>query len=203
MSDMGDLRGDIDSFFDQLKKEHGLAEEDDGELELDEVPEPPDPTPPAPASSEPPGSPAIPEAVEVEDDEGDTYPGSRHVRRGLTEEPPEEEPEVVWDERPRVYRVRGKDREFFTISALAQALRRQAGTLRKWEEQGYLPRARYRAPGEGKSQARLYTRQQIQGLVVLATEEGLMQPKKKMRIDQTRFPERAQKLFAALEKRST
>lgn len=202
MSDMGDLRGDIDSFFDQLKKEHGLVEEDDGELELDEVPEPPDSTPPAPAASEPPGSPAIPEAVEVEEEEDATYPGSRHIRRGLTEEPVVEEPEVVWDERPRVYRVQGRDREFFTISALAQALRRQPGTLRKWEEQGYLPRARYRAPGEGKSQARLYTRQQIQGLVVLATEEGLMQPKKKMRIDQTRFPERAQKLFAALEKRS-
>lgn len=197
---MAEFSSEVDEFFSGLRRELGL-EEDDGEFEVDvDELDLPDPTPPSPAEDEPPSR-AVPEAVPVDTDEDDTYPGSRHVRRGV-QEVEEEEEAPVWDGNPRVYRVRGADHEFFPISALATALRRKPGTLRKWETQGYLPTARYRSPGEGKSQSRLYTRSQIEGLIAIATEEGLMEPAKKMRIDQTRFPQRAQKLFAALEKRS-
>lgn len=201
---MAEFSSEVDEFFSGLRRELGL-EEDDGEFEVDvDELDLPDPTPPSPAEDEPPSR-AVPEVVPVDIDEDDTYPGSRHVRRGV-QEVEEEEEAPVWDTDPRFYRVKGTDREFFPISALATALRRKPGTLRKWEDRGYLPQARYRAPVSPKTdsryQTRLYTRPQIEGLIAIATEEGLMEPAKKMRIDQTRFPQRAQKLFAALEKRS-
>lgn len=204
-----DLKGDIESFFDGLHREFGREspedpEVDDGEFDLEEV-DLPDTTPPEPVRDDDPIVPAIPPAPgsPPPDDEDDHYPGSRQVRRGPRAPADDDaDPAPVWDTKPRVYRVGGKDVEFFTISALATALRRQPGTLRKWETNGWVPSARFRAPGEGKSQARLYTRAQIEGLVVLAHEEGLMEPEKKLRIDQTSFPARAQRLFTALERRN-
>lgn len=138
---------------------------------------------------------------DLDDDDG-TYPGSRHVRRGVQEapDPPPEEDDAdpLAGEEPREMEVRGVLREFFTIGALARALNREVQTLRVWERREYLPTAVYRSPG--RKQDRLYTRRQIIGLVALATEEGLMDPAKKKRIDQTKFPDRAHKLFAALKK---
>lgn len=208
------LRDDIDGFFHQIRTELGFTE-DDGELDLDpDDVAMPDPTPPSPVSQEPPSR-HIPEAVPVEEPEEQTYPGSRHTRRGLQEDEETEEEEAPrWDVSPRVYRANNQNREFFPISALASALHRKAGTLRKWETLGYLPAPRYRGPDQIKRNkktgevvsttpgSRLYTRPQIEGLIAIAEEEGLMQPKKKMRIDQTRFPDRAARLFAALERRS-
>lgn len=195
-----DLKDDIDSFFNELKLKHGLV---DGEV------------PPADAPLEEareameenrgaPPAPAIPEADAIEPEVH--YPGSSQTLRSTAEKVAqlaEEEPDPVWDEKPRTYAIQGKSTDLFPISALAQALRRKAVTMRKWETKGYLPEARYRSPGEGKKQDRLYTRAQVEGLVKIAKAEGLMDPKKKLRIDQTRFPERAHRLFEALEQRST
>lgn len=204
------LRDEVDSFFQHIRQELGLEDpvEDDGELEFDDDLALPDPTPPAPVSEEPP-SPAVPEAVRVAVDEEPTYPGSRHIRRGLLEEqeesPAQPEEEERWDAHPVRYRTGGVEREFFPISALATALRRKPGTLRKWEDRGYLPQARYRksvAKGtDARYQVRLYTRSQIEGLVAIAEEEGVLTPSRGIRVTQTRFPERAHRLFAALEKR--
>ena len=203
------LREDIDATFRELREKFGIDEDEEGEPaltrtpsgelrltppsppeELDTPPEPPIPDPEPPASTE--------DAASVEVEEEDyTYPGSRHVRRSVLEDPePEDEP--VWDAHSRVYAVKGEEREFFTISALATALRRESVTMRKWEERGYLPRARYRAPGAGKKRDRLYTRAQIEGLVKIAKEEGLMNPQKKKRIDQTNFADRAFRLFGVV-----
>jgi hypothetical protein len=186
-----DVLNDIESFFSELKRTHGIevdAEEATPAEEARTALEHHADTPPAPAITE----------VEVEE----TYPGSRHPRRPAPEDV-SDEPEPIWDDRPRVYTSRGRETAFFTISALATALHRKTVTIRKWETKGYLPPAQYRSPGEGKKQDRLYTRDQITGLVKIAQEEGLMDPQKKMRIDQTRFPERAHRLFEALTNRST
>lgn len=132
------------------------------------------------------------ERAKREDEEPD-FPGQRHA-------PPEDEVEgdLLDGEDRRVMEVAGVEREFYSIGALARALNREVQTIRLWERRGYLPDAVYRAPGRKKD--RLYTRLQIVGLHALATEEGLMDPTKKKRIDQTRFPERAHKLFVALKK---
>lgn len=197
-----ELREDIESFFGDLKVKHGLVEED--------ATPPPPPTAPLDEAREAmeehrdtPEAPAIPEADEVSEDDP-RYPGSKQLRRSIAEAPVEveEDEDPIWDDRPRVYAVRGKDTELFPISALARALRREPVTMRKWETKGYLPSARYRSPGEGKKQDRLYTRAQIEGLIAIAKAEGLMNPKKKLRIDQTDFPDRAHRLFEALEQRS-
>lgn len=196
-----DLKDDIESFFGELKTKHGID---------------PGAVPPADAPLEEareameehrdtPEEPAIP-SLDAVAEEDFRYPGSKQTRRSIAadaEDEKDEEPDPVWDDRPRTYAIQGKKTDLFPISALAQALRRKAVTMRKWETKGYLPEARYRSPGEGKKQDRLYTRAQIEGLVAIAKAEGLMDPKKKLRIDQTRFPDRAHRLFEALEQRST
>lgn len=139
--------------------------------------------------------------AEGEKDDG-TYPGSRHTRRGVAskeDRDTSDDGDPLSGEEPRMMSVRGEEREFFTIGTLARMLNREVQTLRIWERRGYLPEAAYRSPGKKKD--RLYTRKQILGLLALAQEEGLMEPWKKKRIDQTRFPERARNLFMALKKR--
>lgn len=195
-----DLREDVESFFGELKTKYGV--------DPDAVPPPSAPLEEAREAMEEnrdtPPSPAIPVAEEVADDDP-RYPGSSQRRRSIAaaEQEPEEDEDPIWDDRPRVYSIRGQDTELFPISALAVALRRKAVTMRKWETNGYLPAARYRSPGEGKKQDRLYTRAQIEGLVAIAKDEGLMNPEKKHRIDQTRFADRAHRLFEALERSTT
>lgn len=216
-----DVRGDIASFFGELHREFGLRDtEEPAPGASSPPPAPPvpgpDTAPPAPgvpAAPAVPPPPALPPTLgedspsgrDTDTDDDGRYPGSRHLRAGVlggeAEETEAEEAAPRWDGRPRVYRVGGKDVEFFTISAVADALRRKPGTIRKWETNGWIPPTRYRAPGKGKSQSRLYTRHQIEGLVILATEEGLMEPERKLRIEQTNFPARAHRLFAALDRR--
>lgn len=142
-------------------------------------------------------------ARHAERDDDGKYPGSRHTRRSVSERTdlgddvdPESVEAMLAEEEPRVLEVRGEARDFYTIGALARCLNREVQTLRKWERQGYLPKATYRS--DGKKQDRLYTFHQIKGLVLLAREEGLMQPEKKKRIDQTDFPRRAASLFHML-----
>lgn len=203
------IRDDIESTFRELKQRFGIEDSEEpeeesaltmtetGELRLTPPAVEDDEVPPAP-------TPPTPESTEIESEEDLLYPGSRHLRRRLVEEETgaeEEIEDVVWDERPRLYTVKGEEKEFFTISALARALHREPVSMRKWEEKGYLPPARYRAPGAGKKRDRLYTRAQIEGLVKLAKAEGLTDPAKKKRIDQTNFPDKAHRLFEDLSTR--
>lgn len=132
----------------------------------------------------------------------DRYPGSRHTKASVLEaegkpQPAAEADDLLANERPREMQVGDRVVEFFTIGALARALNREVVTLRKWEKLGYIPPAPYRA--DGKKQDRLYARAHIEGLVAIATEEGLMDPAAKNRLTQTRFPARARALFDALK----
>lgn len=121
------------------------------------------------------------------------FPGSKQKRDEI---PDVEDLARVWDQSPVVYPVNGIDTEFFTIGALALALNRQVQTVRLWERQGKMPKATYRTAG--KKQNRLYTRAQIEGIVAIATEEGLMDPTVKKPLAKTRFSERVLRLFKRL-----
>lgn len=127
------------------------------------------------------------------------YPGSRHTRRGVVEAAESDTPpdDPLEGETPKTMMVNGKEVEFFTVGVLARALQREVVTIRKWERQGYLPKARFRSAGA--KQNRLYTRPQILGIVQIAKEEGIYDPTKRKRVDKTNFAERVQALFLALE----
>lgn len=75
--------------------------------------------------------------------------------------------------RPKVYRIGGVDREFFTIGEVARALNRKPVTIRSWEQRGWLPKVKYRTPppaaeqipGKPSRGRRLYSRDQVVFLV--------------------------------------
>jgi hypothetical protein len=58
---------------------------------------------------------------------------------------------------------------------LAAALNRSPVTIRKWERLGHLPIASFRTPGQVREKARrLYSRAQLEIIVSIAYDEGLM-----------------------------
>lgn len=79
--------------------------------------------------------------------------------------------------RSTVYRVNGEDIEMFTIGELARAIGRKPVTIRKWELQGWIPRANFRTPTPQGSQIpdrptkgrRLYSRSQVEFLAKAVT----------------------------------
>lgn len=128
------------------------------------------------------------------------YPGSTTPipEPGKPEEKKRPEP-GAWDEQPQVLVHNGKETEFFTIGALGRAMGKSPVTLREWERKGWLPKARFRTANITKRKAqRLYTRPQIEGIVLIADQEGLLRPKPRD-IAQTGFPQRVANLFRALE----
>lgn len=194
---MSDEREDPEEFFARLKEKYGIDFEEEmssGDVErARELVE----------EESPPSAPIL----EIEElDEEDRYPGSKQALKPLTREEVHKDkptaPPIPWEELPsRVYTVQGRDTTFYTIGALAAAMQREVVTLRKWEQKGYLPPANFRAPSKHPTKPkhdRLYTREQIEGLVKILEEEGLLIARKKMRIDQTNFPERAHALFERL-----
>lgn len=108
------------------------------------------------------------------------YPGSKKKRRESTAQkksPPIEEDR--WDSHPQVKNLAGKDVEFFTAGALAQALGRPLVTVRLWERKGYIPAAPFRLPrqvvnGREVLGRRLYTRALIESTVEAFNRRGLM-----------------------------
>ena len=101
------------------------------------------------------------------------YPGSRE-RRQTVPVPPAP---VVEDELGpgKVYVVDGREVEFYTIGQLAAALGRKPGTLRKWEAEGHLPPSGYLKPSnDPRGIRRLYTKQQVLGIVQIAKDTGVM-----------------------------
>lgn len=100
-----------------------------------------------------------------------------------------------WDRHPRKYLVGGVEHEFFTMGHLAAALGRSPVTLREWEREGIIPRATYQVNAASKNgRRRLYTREQIEGLVKLAVEEGILISHQRP-IKETQFAARALILF--------
>jgi hypothetical protein len=103
-----------------------------------------------------------------------------------------------WDNKPRKYVTNGVEREFFTIGHLAAALGRRPVTIRLWEREGIIPKATYQINSDSKNgRRRLYTRQQVEGLVKLAVEEGILITHQRA-ISETQFTARALDLFKAL-----
>lgn len=128
------------------------------------------------------------------------YPGSsrpivRHPNRRRDAAP---EPLVTWDRKPRVYNVRGEDREFFTIGQLSLALGRKPVTIRKWERDGVIPKATFKAPSDhAQGVRRLYSRDQVEGIVRIAKEEGVL-VSHQTAIKDTDFTKRVIALFNSL-----
>ena len=118
------------------------------------------------------------------------YPGSAQKRRESPqirhsrklEERRETAASEAWDAHPTRRTVIRNGLpvtiEFFYIGALAKALGRRSVTIRSWIRKGWLPNARYSTrPHQGTrgdAGLRLWTRTQIEGIVKIASEEGLL-----------------------------
>jgi hypothetical protein len=130
---------------------------------------------------------------------GSTKPIVRHPNRNAlhTEAAPSA---ADWDAKPRKYNVGGVETEFFTLGNLATALGRQPVTIRKWEREGVIPKSTYQSPGrdnDPRGRRRLYTRAQIEGIVRIALEEGVLVSHQKP-IKTTNFTARVIDLFKRL-----
>ncbi|MFE2539076.1 hypothetical protein [Actinacidiphila glaucinigra] len=100
-----------------------------------------------------------------------------------------------WDEDPVFKKISGFYREFFAISHLCAAINRSPKTLYKWETSNLFPLATWIYNGESRNgRRRLYTRRQIEGVVVIAYEEGVLSGTKRF-ISHTQFPARCFELF--------
>jgi len=108
------------------------------------------------------------------------YPGSKRKRKSLEEKPKKEFVPKTWDSRPYIKKVNGKDIEFFTLGALADALSRPIVTLRLWMSNGQLPTSMYRLPdvtdknGDVRRGRRLYTRSMIEAAIDIFEKNGLL-----------------------------
>lgn len=122
------------------------------------------------------------------------YPGSKKVRRAVAK-PPD-----PWDSLPHLdLPYKGETRRFYTVGVLAEKLGRQPQAIRKWERLGYLPMTRYRTNSRRvNGQKRLYTREQIEGIVRIATEEGVIGGETNRNVSATEFPAKVAKLFKSL-----
>jgi hypothetical protein len=142
--------------------------------------------------------------ADLQDSLPEYYPGSnkpiiRHPNRHTSTAPRRHALAVddTWDAKPRKYVVNGVETEFFTVGQLARALGREAVTIRKWEREGTIPVATFQVPGrEGdhRGRRRLYTRQQVEGMVRIAHEEGVLHERRRS-FATTEFKERVLALF--------
>lgn len=131
------------------------------------------------------------------------YPGSK---RKIDHSEDADDPKVItdgWDAKPRMYKRNGVDTEFFTVGHLAVAMNRKPLTIRQWERKGIIPKSTYQRAGRGGSQhgrRRLYTRAQIEGMIKIAAEEGLLTNDRR-EIASTNFKARVLALFKHLAAR--
>jgi len=115
------------------------------------------------------------------------FPGKRLPANRNTSTVPTPTSAPVWDSKPKTYLHGGQDREFFQISALAEALGCSVVTIRSWENKGLLPRTPYRTPvpeGPGRRSGstggtatkgrRLWTREQIEGILDICNRLGVI-----------------------------
>lgn len=90
----------------------------------------------------------------------------------------------VWDTHPAYYVVAGERREFFYIGAMAKAIGYSVQAIRLWEGQGLMPNTPYRSPrtkapvagGRSDKGKRLWTREQIEGILRLAKKHRVILP---------------------------
>lgn len=117
----------------------------------------------------------------------DSFPGSRPpVNRGAKVSPIGAV-SAGWDDRSIRKLVGGKEVEFFQLGNLALALGRKNVTIRQWEDTQKLPLTPFRSPpprgqkghlpGRAPRGRRLYTRGMVEGVLRIATEEGVILPR--------------------------
>lgn len=133
----------------------------------------------------------------------DYYPGSK-MKREVRVPDAEPEPEIAWPE-GRILTISGYEVECFTTGQLADLLgHRKAVTIRGWEADGILPKSGYYVPGRGgdvRGKRRYYTRSQVEGLLDIARQEGVLYPSTRISIKRTSFTARVTTLFLDLRKR--
>lgn len=120
------------------------------------------------------------------------FPGSRQPLTG-----PPGLPDPLRGLEGRQFPVGNGTVELFTISQLAEALNRRPVTIRTWEQKGIIPKATYVKPGINKDprgRRRLYSRAQVEALVTIAAEEGLLADVHKQ-ISKTQFQRKALDAF--------
>lgn len=131
------------------------------------------------------------------------YPGSK-MKREVRAPEPEPEPEFEWP-KGRILTISGFEVECFTTGQLAGLLGgRKAVTIRAWEAEGILPKSGYYVPGRDgdvRGRRRYYTRSQVEGVLDIARQEGVLYPSTRISISRTRFTERVTELFLDLRKR--
>lgn len=131
----------------------------------------------------------------------ETYPGSSRPLRSSLRATPTPVEGTAWDSDPVFLDIGGRRVEFFHIGALARALNRRPNTMRKWLTHGVIPPARFRTRGATvKGSKRLWTRAQIEGIVAIADEEGVLVPSRHISPENTDFPARCAELFRLLRK---
>jgi hypothetical protein len=84
-----------------------------------------------------------------------------------------------WDSNPIIKTLGGKEVEFFTIGAMAAALKKEIVTIRYWERKGYIPTAPYRLrskmlQGKKVNGNRVYTRELINIIIEEFMKRGLL-----------------------------
>jgi hypothetical protein len=85
------------------------------------------------------------------------------------------------------YTVRGEKTAFYTVGEVAKALDRKPGTIRKWEERGFIPTPSFRTappdgeqiPGKSLKGRRLYSKKQVELLLYSVEHFGLNNPRGK------------------------
>ena len=131
------------------------------------------------------------------------YLGSK-MKRSVRQPYPEPEPEFEWP-KGRILTIQGYEVECFTTGQLAGLLGgRKAVTIRAWEAEGILPRSGYFVPGRDgdvRGRRRYYTRAQVEGVLDIARQEGVLYPSTRISISKTAFTERVTGLFLDLRKR--
>lgn len=113
---------------------------------------------------------------------GKNYPGKREPKMRSIKRTAPADDKPPWDENPVYYMVKGERREFFTIRHLAAALDYSQQSIRAWENSGLLARSPFRSPkprkptigGRNTKGKRLWTRAQIEGILRIAREEGVI-----------------------------
>lgn len=128
------------------------------------------------------------------------YPGS-NMKRDIN---PVEIDGFEWP-KGRILTVKGREVECFTTGQLASLLgNRSAVTIRSWENEGILPKSGYALPGKGgdvRGRRRYYTKNQVQGVLDIALEEGIFWPGPRINVRKTQFTSRVDAYFRALRTR--
>lgn len=113
------------------------------------------------------------------------YPGSK-MRREVRLPDVVPEPEVIWP-KGRTLTIQGYEVECFTTGQLAGLLGgRKAVTIRAWEADGILPKSGYYVPGKDgdvRGRRRYYTKTQVEGVLDIAKQEGVLYPSTRISID--------------------